>query len=244
MKPENILLDFTGHIALCDFGLCKLNMNDGKKTNTFCGTPEYLAPEVLIGKGYTKAVDWWTLGILLFEMLTGLPPFYDQNTNAMYKKILSDPIIFPPTVSPIAEDLLRKLLNRNPAERLGSQGAQQIKEHPFFRDVDWRRLLAKKYTPPFRPNVASAHDTSNFDDEFTNEIPVDSVADTSQLSEAIQQQFKGFTYQGTEAIAGSLGASLTNNHRMGSLAQTSHAPVGLTSVQELAQSLEKRRIDE
>ncbi len=78
MKPENILLDYAGHIALCDFGLCKLNMNDGKKTNTFCGTPEYLAPEVLIGKGYTKAVDWWTLGILLFEMITGLPPFYDE----------------------------------------------------------------------------------------------------------------------------------------------------------------------
>ncbi len=78
LKPENILLDYAGHIALCDFGLCKLNMNDGKKTNTFCGTPEYLAPEVLIGKGYTKAVDWWTLGILLFEMITGLPPFYDE----------------------------------------------------------------------------------------------------------------------------------------------------------------------
>lgn len=234
LKPENILLDYAGHIALCDFGLCKLNMNDGKKTNTFCGTPEYLAPEVLEGKGYTKAVDWWTLGILLYEMITGLPPFYDENVNNMYKKILSEPLTFPAGVSVVAEDLLRKLLDRNPSTRLGVQGAQPIKDHPFFTDVDWRRLLAKKYTPPFRPNVKSALDTSNFDDEFTNELPVDSVADTSHLSDAVQQQFQGFTYQATEAIAGSLGVSLVNN-KMGSLA-LSHMPAhgGLSSVDELS----------
>ncbi len=91
LKPENILLDYTGHIALCDFGLCKLNMGDQETTNTFCGTPEYLSPELLLGQGYTKAVDWWTLGVLLYEMLTGLPPFYSEDVNEMYRKILQDP---------------------------------------------------------------------------------------------------------------------------------------------------------
>ena len=106
LKPENILLDYSGHIALCDFGLCKLNMTETETTNTFCGTPEYLAPELLMGKGYTKTVDWWTLGVLLFEMLTGLPPFYDENTNEMYVKILHDELRFPEEVGNEARSLL------------------------------------------------------------------------------------------------------------------------------------------
>lgn len=106
LKPENILLDYSGHIALCDFGLCKLNMTETETTNTFCGTPEYLAPELLLGQGYTKTVDWWTLGVLLFEMLTGLPPFYDENTNEMYRKILQDELRFPEEVGSEARSLL------------------------------------------------------------------------------------------------------------------------------------------
>jgi serum/glucocorticoid-regulated kinase 2 len=101
------LIDYNGHIALCDFGLCKLNMTESETTNTFCGTPEYLAPELLLGHGYTKTVDWWTLGVLLYEMLTGLPPFYDENTNEMYRKILQDELRFPDEVSESARDLLR-----------------------------------------------------------------------------------------------------------------------------------------
>lgn len=107
LKPENILIDYNGHIALCDFGLCKLNMTETKRTNTFCGTPEYLAPELLLGQGYTKNVDWWTLGVLLYEMLTGLPPFYDENTNEMYRKILQDELRFPDDMSDAAQSLLR-----------------------------------------------------------------------------------------------------------------------------------------
>ncbi|KAH6593831.1 hypothetical protein BASA50_007057 [Batrachochytrium salamandrivorans] len=206
LKPENILLDYSGHISLCDFGLCKLNMKEGNKTNTFCGTPEYLAPEVLIGQGYTKTVDWWTLGILLYEMILGLPPFYDENTNVMYRKILQDDLKFTDEISPAAIDLLTKLLNRDNTARLGANGAQEIKSHPFFAEVDWRKLMGRKYAPPFRPNVASATDTSNFDEEFTSEAPTDSMSEVSQLSDAVQEQFQGFTYQATEAIAGSIAA--------------------------------------
>lgn len=160
LKPENILLDYTGHIALCDFGLCKLNMTKDDTTNTFCGTPEYLAPELLQGNGYTKVVDWWTLGVLLYEMIVGLPPFYSENTNEMYRKILEDPLKFPaddgsegPVVSSAAKSLLSKLLFRDSQGRLGSNGAEEIKKHPFFSNIDWDRLMRKQITPPFRPNV-------------------------------------------------------------------------------------------
>ena len=155
LKPENILLDYSGHIALCDFGLCKLDMKDEDRTNTFCGTPEYLAPELLLGQGYTKTVDWWTLGVLLYEMLTGLPPFYDDNTNEMYRKILSEPLHFPgPEIVPsAAKDLLTRLLDRRPDKRLGANGASEIKAHPFFNQVDWRKLVQRKYEPSFKPNV-------------------------------------------------------------------------------------------
>ncbi|KAJ1935533.1 Serine/threonine-protein kinase, partial [Linderina pennispora] len=106
LKPENILLDYSGHIALCDFGLCKLNMSDNETTNTFCGTPEYLAPELLQGRGYTKTVDWWTFGVLLYEMMTGLPPFYDENVNEMYRRILEDELVFPDDMGNRAKSLL------------------------------------------------------------------------------------------------------------------------------------------
>ncbi|RKO91704.1 kinase-like domain-containing protein, partial [Blyttiomyces helicus] len=229
LKPENILLDYTGHIALCDFGLCKLNMKDGNKTNTFCGTPEYLAPELLLGQGYTKVVDWWTIGILLYEMLTGLPPFYDENTNEMYKKILQEELRFGDEIGPVAKDLLKKLLDREPTTRLGWNGAEDIKRHPFFKDIDWKRLMDRKYAPPFRPNVASATDTSNFDEEFTSEIPQDTPSDSSQLSATIQQQFVGFTYKADEAIAGSLiqggGGSLIAPGKMGQSVAGSSRPM-------------------
>lgn len=161
LKPENILLDYQGHIALCDFGLCKLDMKDEDRTNTFCGTPEYLAPELLMGQGYNKTVDWWTLGVLLYEMLTGLPPFYDENTNEMYRKILSEPLHFSDVVPPAAKDLLTKLLNRDPNERLGANGSAEIKAHPFFHAIDWRKLLQRKYEPAFKPSVVSTTGSQN-----------------------------------------------------------------------------------
>ncbi|KAJ5474373.1 AGC-kinaseC-terminal [Penicillium sp. IBT 31633x] len=210
LKPENILLDYTGHIALCDFGLCKLDMKDEDRTNTFCGTPEYLAPELLLGNGYTKTVDWWTLGVLLYEMLTGLPPFYDENTNEMYRKILQEPLTFPSSdiVPPAARDLLTRLLDRDPVRRLGANGAAEIKSHHFFANIDWRKLLQRKYEPSFRPNVVDARDTENFDREFTSEAPQDSYVDGPVLSQTMQQQFAGWSYNRPVAGLGDAGGSV------------------------------------
>lgn len=203
LKPENILLDYKGHIALCDFGLCKLDMKNTDKTKTFCGTPEYLAPELLLGNGYTKSVDWWTLGVLLYEMLTGLPPYYDTDVSTMYQKILKDPLKFPNDMDSDAKDILIHLLARDPRIRLGTNGSSEIKSHPFFKAIDWRRLNAKGYQPPFKPYVRDGFDTSNFDQEFTNELPVDSVINEF-LSESVQKQFGGWTYVGTENLGGTI----------------------------------------
>ncbi|CAH6721018.1 serine/threonine-protein kinase Ypk1p [[Candida] jaroonii] len=198
LKPENILLDYQGHIALCDFGLCKLNMNDSDKTNTFCGTPEYLAPELILNQGYTRSVDWWTLGTLLYEMLTGLPPFYDEDHNTMYKKILKNPLKFPSFLENTdAKELLVELLKKDPTQRLSDP--VKIKNHPFFKDIDWVKLNNKSYLPPFKPNVENLLDTSNFDAEFTNEKPQDSVVD-DYLSESVQKQFGGWTYNGDRVL--------------------------------------------
>ncbi|THH20108.1 hypothetical protein EW146_g1193 [Bondarzewia mesenterica] len=197
LKPENILLDYTGHIALCDFGLCKLNMKDNDMTNTFCGTPEYLAPEILSGAGYNRTIDWWTLGVLLYEMLSGLPPFYDESTEKMYEKIMQNPLIFGDDISSKARSILTGLLTRDPMQRLGVNGADEIKKHPFFEKVDWKRLLQKKIQPPFKPSVTSPVDVSNFDTVFTDEAPLDSVVEGSQLSQTVQAQFAGFSYDGS-----------------------------------------------
>ncbi|KZT42896.1 Pkinase-domain-containing protein [Sistotremastrum suecicum HHB10207 ss-3] len=171
LKPENILLDATGHVALCDFGLSKPDLPSDQLTNTFCGTTEYLAPEVLLDDhGYSKLVDFWSLGVLLFEMCCGWSPFYAEDTQQMYKNICFGKIRFPKGV--INEDgkqFVKGLLNRNPKHRLGAQrDAAELKEHPFFKTIDWRALSLKQVTPPFKPEVESDESTANFDPEFTS----------------------------------------------------------------------------
>jgi serine/threonine protein kinase len=203
LKPENILIDQYGHICITDFGLCKEDMGAADETKTFCGTAEYLAPEVLKGDGYGKAVDWWSLGILLFEMLTGLPPFYSDNTNLMYKKIMYSDLKFPAEVPEAAQSLIEMLLQRNPAERLGTgeDGADKIKAHPYFEGINWEELYDRNVMPPWKPEVSGDKDVSNFAPEFTTMAAVDSVVEGSVLSNTLQDQFKGFTFTDSSELA-------------------------------------------
>ncbi|KAF8901721.1 kinase-like domain-containing protein [Gymnopilus junonius] len=170
LKPENILLDATGHVALCDFGLSKADLRNDELTTTFCGTTEYLAPEILLDEhGYSKIVDFWSLGVLLFEMCCGWSPFYAEDTQQMYKNICFGKIRFPKgVINDDGKQFVKGLLNRNPKHRLGAQrDAAELKEHPFFKNIDWVALSQKKATPPFKPVVESDESTSNFDPEFT-----------------------------------------------------------------------------
>eukprot|EP01138_Halocafeteria_seosinensis_P008075 gb/GECG01008251.1/.p1 GENE.gb/GECG01008251.1/~~gb/GECG01008251.1/.p1 ORF type:complete len:469 (+),score=79.09 gb/GECG01008251.1/:1-1407(+) len=168
LKPENLILDAEGHIRITDFGLSKQGVYDDSITS-ICGTPEYLAPEILKKKSYGKAVDWWSLGTLLYEMISGLPPFYDKNRQVMYRKILEGKLNPPSFMSEDAVDICSKMLARDPTKRLGYNGADEVKKHPFFSDIDWEKLEKSELTPPWKPNVQDVYDTNNIAAEFTNE---------------------------------------------------------------------------
>jgi serine/threonine protein kinase len=190
LKPENILLDAKGHIVITDFGLCK-EINDDN-TETFCGTPEYLAPEIISGEGHGYPVDWWSLGTLIFEMLTGLPPFYSSSVQEMFKFIMKSPLRFPDDMSENAKDLLKKLLERDPSKRIcGSK----IKKHPFFASIDWVQLEARQIDPPFIPPVTSPTSINCIDPDFTNQDVADSLI-TSWVDSDDKDLFEGFTYNG------------------------------------------------
>ncbi|KAM4718998.1 serine/threonine-protein kinase Sgk3 isoform 3-T3 [Anableps anableps] len=201
LKPENILLDHEGHIVLTDFGLCKEGISQTDTTSTFCGTPEYLAPEVLRKHPYDNTVDWWCLGSVLYEMLFGLPPFYSRDTHEMYDNILHKPLAMRPGASSTAWSLLQGLLEKDRTHRLGSRDDfNEIKTHSFFSTISWNDLEQKKIPPPFKPNVSSSCDITNFDPEFTEEMVPNSICWTKEHSivnasvmEA-DDAFLGFSY--------------------------------------------------
>lgn len=211
LKPENILLDSAGHLKLTDFGLAKGGVTGpGAEggTKTFCGTPEYLAPEILENKGHGKAVDWWALGTLLFEMMSGLPPFYDTNVQRMYHKILHEPLRFPKgegrQLSEDSKGLIRGLLDRRVATRTGSgpAGAEELRKSRFLAVLDFDKVMAHGYEAEFKPPAAASQtDVSNFDEEFTSETAADSMVVT-HLSETMQEKtkFEGFTYKGEQKM--------------------------------------------
>ena len=170
LKPENLILDSAGHIRIADFGLSKEGVV-GDTITSICGTPEYLAPEIIRRRPYGAAVDWWSLGTLLFEMIAGLPPFYDRNRPAMYRKILEAPLEPPAFMSADAADLCARMLAREPTARLGYNGAAEVMAHPYFAGFDWDKLARKEVRPPWVPRVADETDTRNIASEFVNEPP-------------------------------------------------------------------------
>jgi len=177
LKPENLLIDREGHLKITDFGFAKEVVD---RTWTLCGTPEYLAPEIIQGKGHGKGVDWWALGILIFEMLAGYPPFYDENPFGIYQKILAGNVDFPRHFDINAKDLVKKLLTADRTKRLGclKDGAEDIKLHRWHKGTDWAKVLTRRIKPPFVPGCRAPNDTSNFDS-----YP-DSVEDNVQLPAA------------------------------------------------------------
>ncbi|XP_017070900.1 ribosomal protein S6 kinase beta-2 [Drosophila eugracilis] len=195
LKPENILLDAQGHVKLTDFGLCKEHIQGGIVTHTFCGTIEYMAPEILTRSGHGKAVDWWSLGALMFDMLTGVPPFTAENRKKTIETILKAKLNLPAYLTPEARDLVRRLMKRQEPQRLGSgpEDAAAVQIHPFFKHVNWDDVLARRLEPPIKPLLRSEDDVSQFDTRFTRQIPVDSPDDTT-LSESANLIFQGFTY--------------------------------------------------
>uniref|UniRef100_A0A8C4IHN2 protein kinase C n=1 Tax=Dicentrarchus labrax TaxID=13489 RepID=A0A8C4IHN2_DICLA len=206
LKLDNVLLDSEGHIKLTDYGMCKEGLRPGDTTSTFCGTPNYIAPEILRGEDYGFSVDWWALGVLMFEMMAGRSPFDivgssdnpDQNTeDYLFQVILEKQIRIPRSLSVKAASVLKGFLNKDPKERLGCHpqtGFADIMGHPFFRNVDWDLLEQKQVVPPFKPNISGEFGLDNFDAQFTNE-PIQLTPDDDDVVKKIDQsEFEGFEY--------------------------------------------------
>lgn len=193
LKPENILLDASGHVTLTDFGLSKESEYD-QKTYSFCGTVEYMAPEVVNRRGHSQAADWWSYGVLMYEMLTGALPFQGKDRKDTMNMILKAKLGMPQFLSQEAQSLLRQLFKRNPANRLGfgENGIEHIKAHEFFKSIDWEKLFKKELKPPFKPAAGRADDAFYFDPEFTSKTPQDSPA--VPPSATCHQLFRGFSF--------------------------------------------------
>lgn len=174
LKPENILIDKDGFAKLTDFGLSKDNFYNDERAHSFCGTTEYLAPEILNKKGYTLTCDWWSFGCIIYEMLSAVPPFYSKKRDEIYDKIRFKNPNYYPYHSASAVDLIAKLLTKDPAKRLGAKrDAEEIKSHPFFADIDWVKMAQKMCKTPYKPLLDSKDDTKHFDREICD-IPIES----------------------------------------------------------------------
>lgn len=198
MKLDNLLLDADGFVKIADFGLCKEGIGYGDTTGTFCGTPEFLAPEVLTQALYTRAVDWWGLGVLIFEMLVGESPFSGDSEDEVFDAIVNHDVLYPRFLSIEAVAIMRKLLRKNPTRRLGATeaDAEDVKCQAFFRSINWDSLLARKVKPPFKPTLTAPDDVCNFDVEFTSEKPqLSPPKEPRKLSSYDQMMFQDFDYE-------------------------------------------------
>lgn len=195
LKLDNILLTTKGHIKIADYGLCKENMHYQKTTGTFCGTPEFMAPEIIAGKQYDRGVDWWAFGVLLFQMLLCQSPFKGDDEDEIFNAIEHDDVKYPISMPRQTVLVLQALLTKDPSQRLGSsdRDAEEIMEHPYFQDVNFDDVFNCRIQAPYLPEITSEHDYSNFDQEFTSETPRLTPVDTVLTSE-MQEQFRGFSH--------------------------------------------------
>ncbi|NWU67584.1 KPCD kinase, partial [Pterocles burchelli] len=192
LKLDNVMLDKEGHIKIADFGMCKENVFGENKASTFCGTPDYIAPEILQGSRYTFSVDWWSFGVLLYEMLIGQSPFHGDDEDELFESIRVDTPHYPRWITKESKDILEKLFERDPTRRLGVTG--NIRDHPFFKTINWTALEKREVDPPFRPKVKSASDYNNFDREFLSEKPKLSYSDKNLIESMDQSAFDGFSF--------------------------------------------------
>ncbi|PIA18840.1 hypothetical protein COEREDRAFT_84794 [Coemansia reversa NRRL 1564] len=195
LKLDNIMLDSQGHVKIADYGLCKENMGYGQTTITFCGTPEFMAPEIVLEQRYGRAVDWWAFGVLIYEMILGTSPFHGEDENEIFDSILEDEILYPVRMSRDSVFICQALLEKDPSKRLGSgpNDAEDIMKHSFFTGINWDDVLNKKIMPPYVPDIRGRFDVSNFDPEFTNERPGLTPTNTI-IDKHDQKEFSDFDY--------------------------------------------------
>ncbi|KAB7495040.1 Calcium-independent protein kinase C [Armadillidium nasatum] len=202
LKLDNILLDSDGHCKIADFGMCKEGIKDGETTTTFCGTPDYIAPEILQELDYGASVDWWALGVLMYEMMAGQPPFEADNEDDLFESILRDDVLYPVWLSKEAVSILKGFMTKNPSKRLGcvtEQGGESaICSHKFFKDIDWKALEERKVKPPFAPKIKGKRDAVNFDAEFTKEEPVLTPINSEVVKAINQEEFANFSFINSE----------------------------------------------
>jgi len=203
LKLDNVMIDKEGHIKLTDFGMCKENMKPEDMTNTFCGTPDYIAPEILLtqtGKLYGMSVDWWSFGILVYEMLSGISPFGSDSEDEgnVYHQILHSKLRFPNDIKGSTRKFIEELLVRDPTKRLGChpKSETEIKKHDYFKNINWKDVEERKVKPQFIPETKDEKDTSNFDPEFTNEklTICQKERQTIEFEEYYRNEFEGFSF--------------------------------------------------
>uniref|UniRef100_A0A8C6M334 Protein kinase C n=1 Tax=Nothobranchius furzeri TaxID=105023 RepID=A0A8C6M334_NOTFU len=192
LKLDNVMLDYEGHIKIADFGMCKENVFGENRATTFCGTPDYIAPEILLGQKYSFSVDWWSFGVLLYEMLVGQSPFHGDDEDELFESIRMDTPHYPRWINKDTKDLLERLFERDPTQRLGVVG--NIQSHDFFKVINWEALERREIEPPFKPKVKAPNDCSNFDREFLSEKPRLSHSDKNFIDSMDQSAFAGFSF--------------------------------------------------